>query len=572
MNWSEHSSLPDGWQLSTLGDVAEVVGGGTPPTSDPANFSEVSGHPWVTPADLTGYTEKYISRGRRFLTQQGLKKCSARYVPAGTVLYSTRAPIGYVAIASESLTTNQGFRSLVPSEVIDSNYLYHVLKYLTPLARERASGTIFAEISGGALALLPIAYPSLEDQRRIAQTLDAVELEARRGRNHLAEAQANLSSFSQALISSACIGNLTQDLAVQQRHQTQPVEKRLALLAKVKRAGRGRRPAAAVNLPLPDLPSGFATATIGDVAVQIDYGTSQRAEATAFDGSIPVLRMGNIQNGKLDLSSLKYCRVDNEVSKKILHPGDLLFNRTNSAELVGKTAVFREQTEMSFASYLIRVRLDEEIVEPEFVAYWINSAWGRAWAQLVKSDGVSQSNINSSKLAAMPLPIPALAEQKEIINRVSRLLQLRAEVGQALAIAEENVRLASVAALEELMHGSAEPSLPRSPRQIPRQGGRALPIAVPDSTDEGQRRAVRAEQAREGAASKKATDAQSVPADAPLTHIVRSIAGGAAVKALWERSDLPVDAFYSQLRREIDEGLLREVTDSQPRTIIEAEA
>src|SRR5215216_22760 len=125
--------LPSDWKVRTIGDVAKVVGGGTPKTSVPGNFSESAGHPWVTPADLTGYTEKYISRGRRFLTDQGLATSSAKYLPAGSVLFSTRAPIGYVAIAEVPVTTNQGFRSFVPNGEVDPEYLYYVLKYLKPI-------------------------------------------------------------------------------------------------------------------------------------------------------------------------------------------------------------------------------------------------------------------------------------------------------------------------------------------------------------------------------------------------------------------------------------------------------
>src|SRR5438093_10425910 len=107
---------PEGWKLRPIGEVAKVVGGGTPKTNVAGNFSDESGHPWITPADLTGYQEKRISRGRRFLTDQGLAESSAKYVPKGTVLFSSRAPIGYVAIAANPVTTNQGFRSFVPSD------------------------------------------------------------------------------------------------------------------------------------------------------------------------------------------------------------------------------------------------------------------------------------------------------------------------------------------------------------------------------------------------------------------------------------------------------------------------
>src|SRR5690348_13731188 len=104
--------LPDDWQWRRAGDIAEITGGGTPPADDESNF-EAGGIPWVTPADLTGYRDTYIARGRRGLSKKGLASSAARLMPAGTVLFSSRAPIGYCAIASNPISTNQGFKSLV---------------------------------------------------------------------------------------------------------------------------------------------------------------------------------------------------------------------------------------------------------------------------------------------------------------------------------------------------------------------------------------------------------------------------------------------------------------------------
>lgn len=196
----QNGDLPKGWHRSTLGEVAKVVGGGTPRTTEAGNFSEESGHPWITPADLTGYTDKYISRGRRFLTDQGLAESSAKFLPTGSVLFSSRAPIGYVAIAANPVTTNQGFRSFVPSDKIDSNYLYYVLRFLKPLAEERASGTTFMELSGSNAAKLPIAFPVLSEQRAIAEALERIERSGKDAATHLALAQQSVERTSWAVL------------------------------------------------------------------------------------------------------------------------------------------------------------------------------------------------------------------------------------------------------------------------------------------------------------------------------------------------------------------------------------
>ena len=119
-------NFPQGWEVKTLGEVGKVVSGGTPSTSNKDNFDgEIA---WITPADLSGYKEKYISKGKRNLSEQGLKNSSARLLPPNSILFSSRAPIGYVAIASNTLCTNQGFKNLIPNDDVSSEYIYYFLK------------------------------------------------------------------------------------------------------------------------------------------------------------------------------------------------------------------------------------------------------------------------------------------------------------------------------------------------------------------------------------------------------------------------------------------------------------
>lgn len=160
-----------------------------------------------------------------------------------------------------------------------------------------------------------------------------------------------------------------------------------------------------------------------------------RRDTDAGPEGVSVLQLGNIQVGAIDLAVLKYMTVDTEAKRLMLQYGYLLFNWTNSPELVGKSAVWRGSSPATFASYLIRVRFHNQATAPEFVNYWIGSAWGRIWAHQVKTDGVSQSNINGTKLGAMPIPLPPIAEQREIVRRVEAALraskQILAQVGVA---------------------------------------------------------------------------------------------------------------------------------------------
>jgi len=136
-----------------------------------------------------------------------------------------------------------------------------------------------------------------------------------------------------------------------------------------------------------------------------------------------------------------------------LQRGDILFNRTNSPELVGKAAVFEADLTASFASYLLRLVCDGRLVVPRYVCYWINSPRGRAWARAVRTDCVSQSNINSSKLLAMPLPAPPLAEQREIVRRIEGLFALAARTEERLAAAAARVERLPRAILARALAG-----------------------------------------------------------------------------------------------------------------------
>jgi type I restriction enzyme S subunit len=163
--------------------------------------------------------------------------------------------------------------------------------------------------------------------------------------------------------------------------------------------------------------------------------------------------MGNIQDGRLDLSDLKYCVPDSEIDRLLLSDGDVLFNRTNSPELVGKSAVYHGSPPMSFASYLIRVRLAKDLAEPDYVNYWINSAWGREWASLAKTDGVSQSNINGTKLSMMPLPLPPIEEQREIVRRASRMLTVADELLARIDAGSGAIERARLSVLAKVFRG-----------------------------------------------------------------------------------------------------------------------
>lgn len=165
----QRASELEGWHEVSIGDVAEIVGGGTPSTKQAEYFG--GDIPWLTPKDLSGPHERYVMRGDRNLTEQGLRHSSATLVPEGTVLLTTRAPVGYVALAAQPMSTNQGFRSLVVRDDYCPEFVYYWLSANTAELERHASGSTFKELSGSALKLIRMNAPSKEEQRRIASAL-----------------------------------------------------------------------------------------------------------------------------------------------------------------------------------------------------------------------------------------------------------------------------------------------------------------------------------------------------------------------------------------------------------------
>ena len=185
--------------------------------------------------------------------------------------------------------------------------------------------------------------------------------------------------------------------------------------------------------------------TLGDLCDDVEYGSSAKSKA---DGGVPVLRMGNIQNGRLDWENLVYTDDKAEIKKYLLKHNDVLFNRTNSPELVGKTAIYKSEMPAIFAGYLIRIHRKEELLDADFLAYFLNSQIAFDFGKTVVISSVNQANINGTKLKGYPIPAPSLPEQKAI---VAKLNELSAET-QRLARLYERKHAALEALKKSLLH------------------------------------------------------------------------------------------------------------------------
>ena len=163
------------WIECKISDLGTVVGGATPSSKKPENY-ENGTIPWITPKDLSSFSGRYIERGERNITEIGLKSCSTQLIPKNSVLFSSRAPIGYVAIAANEVCTNQGFKSVIPNESTDPLFLYYLLKYNKDKIEGMGSGTTFKEVSGTTMKNIIVSVPTdKREQERISSILVSID-------------------------------------------------------------------------------------------------------------------------------------------------------------------------------------------------------------------------------------------------------------------------------------------------------------------------------------------------------------------------------------------------------------
>ena len=487
-------AIPKSWVWVRLDQVGAIVGGGTPPANDHTNFAEPGdGIPWLTPADLGGYRSRYISRGARDLTDKGLADGSAKLMPGGTVLFTSRAPIGYVAIASNPISTNQGFKSIVPFDSECSQFIALAMCTFADEINANAPGTTFKEVSGKIVGAIPFPLPPLSEQKRIVAKVDelmalvdALEAGTRAG---MAAHETLVRELLATLVNSQDSDDLAQnwsrieahfdtlfatedsidalkqtvlELAVRgklvgpQRGGSQGAHKLLKRISKHRselvRLGKIRKERNkpyAEGMPPFELPENWLWVRIGEIALYTQYGTSQKS-VEGLDG-IPVLAMGNIQSGSVDTLSEKCISSESpELPELYLQSGDLLYNRTNSFELVGKTGLFRGPSDrFTFASYLIRIKLLPEATVPEFVNMVMNSKYFRETQvepKITKQTG--QANVNGTSMRSMFVPLPPMEDQVEIVKQYEHFVEL---IDNAFASLESSnrirLRLSTVLAL-----------------------------------------------------------------------------------------------------------------------------
>ena len=455
--------LPEGWEWVTLATVGEIVGGGTPKSDNP-QFWAKNGIKWITPADLYGLKGKYITSGARDISPAGLSNSSARLMPKGSVLFSSRAPIGYVAIADAELSTNQGFKSCVPYIKESAEYIYYFLLASAKKIDAEASGTTFKEVSGAIVSKILLPLPPLSEQLKIVSranelmslcdqleqqsltSLDAHQqlvetllgtLTDSQNAEELAEnwtrisehfdtlftTEASVDALKQTILQLAVMGKLAP-----QDPNDEPASELLKRIAQEKaqlvKEGKIKKqkslpPISDEEKPF-ELPEGWEWSYLSDIGI-LARGRSKhrpRNDPTLYaDGTIPLVQTGDVarSNGCINTYSALYNQLGLSQSKlwnkgtlcitiaaNIADSGILNFDACFPDSVVGFTPYENEIPVLYFHYFMMTIKSTLEKFAPS----------------------TAQKNINIDILSQLFFPCPPLEEFHRIVDKVQNLLSV----------------------------------------------------------------------------------------------------------------------------------------------------
>lgn len=470
--------LPNGWSLSRLGVIGDWGAGATPNRSR----SEYYGGdiPWFKSGELTA---DFIDSCEENVTALALQECSLRRNKIGDVLIAMYgATIGKASILNVEGTTNQAVCACTPFSGIVNTYLLTLLKACKPKFISMGAGGAQPNISREKIIAFPFMLPPVNEQKRIVvkveelmalcdqleqqsyqsidahnqlvdtllQTLvdsaNADELASNWQRlsehfDTLFTTEYSIDALKQTILQLAVMGKL-----VKQDQTDEPASELLKRIAKEKealvKAGKIRKqktlPAITDDEKPFELPVGWKWCRISNLALSCDYGTSQKSYES--DDGIPVISMGQIQAGGVLTANLKRVPHDTpDIDDLFLKNGDLLYNRTNSAELVGKTGMFSGSDDLyTYASYLIRIRLPTNLVSPHYLNAVMNSPKFRELEinPHVKQQ-CGQANVNGTIMQSMRIPLPPYAEQLSVVAKIEELIDLSNQFMEQLSLNKE---------------------------------------------------------------------------------------------------------------------------------------
>ena len=382
MNSVEGNTLPEGWKNKKLGDICDVIGGGTPKTKISEYWDgEIV---WLSPIDLPPIGEiSIVSDSRKKITDLGLNKSSARLLPKGSVVYSTRASIGKIAIAEIPLSTNQGFTNFICNERINNHFLCYSLKHFNKTIEGLSNSTTFKEVSKTAIKSFKIPLPPLEEQKRIVAKIDTL-----------------FAKIDKAI-------SLTEESLVQAKNLLPSV------LKEVFEKGKA---------------DGWEEKKLVDLKESNIIGLVRNAKQQSIDFSFEYVKMNNVTNdNRFTFNNITSVEAnEKEVQKFKLAKGDFLFNTRNSFELVGKSCIYDSDKEnVLYNNNLMRIRFKNGI-NPYFILYQFSSPFLISQLRNIKSGTTSVCAIYYQSLKDILLLVSSSDTQDKLVtyfNDVSKQAQ-----------------------------------------------------------------------------------------------------------------------------------------------------
>jgi type I restriction enzyme S subunit len=433
-----YAGFSKNWEWAQLSQLCGLLNGDRGKNYPSRDKQSEKGLPFVNAGHLQ--KNRIVMEGMNFIDDKRFDLLRAGKFNVGDILFCIRGSLGKVAL-NTNIENGAIASSLIivrPHPGIDAKFvLYYLASPLcTDMIRKFDNGTAQPNLSGKDLGRFEFPVPPYREQLRIVIKIEELLSELDNGIESLETVQGQLQVYRQALLKSAFEGELT---AQWRENNTAKLEDGRHLLTRIRqnrenhfqaklsawnaavgqKGGKPRPPKTFAPMgvqeveELATLPSSWIWEKLGWMSCGVEYGTAAKSSEA---GSVPVLRMGNIQNGKFDWSDLVFTSDDEEIRKYTLNEGDVLFNRTNSPELVGKSAIYRGERPALFAGYLIRINQIPAIVDGQYLNLFLNSHIARQQGNRVKTDGVNQSNINGEKLSNYHFPYCSLAEQLEIVK------------------------------------------------------------------------------------------------------------------------------------------------------------
>ena len=379
--------LPENWCWTRLGKITNVVGGGTP-SSSKKEYYDNGTIPWLSPADLSGYSDIYISRGQKNITELGLSKSSARLMPKDTVLLSSRAPIGYVAIASNSISTNQGFKNFLPSDAFYSRFLYWYLKSSKSLLESYASGTTFLELSGSKASMVEFPLPPLPEQKRIVHRIESLFAKLDEAKEKIQQVLDGAEMRKAAILHKAFTGELTKNW----------------------RKENGISEDSWVEYTLQSV-----------CTMKITDGTHKTPTYSDKENGVVFLSAKDITSGEINWENTKY--ITSELHKELysrLAPqiNDILLAKNGTT---GVAALVKEDKVFDIYVTLALLRPNVEIVIPEYLLNIINSPLCKVQFN-ENLTGIGVPNLHLRDIKDVKIKVPSISEQEIISDKVEMLL------------------------------------------------------------------------------------------------------------------------------------------------------